>query len=114
MDEATFQVLEHLSPSSKIEYWNSEAKSWQKDRPPKHQIQHRYLVHPASTMWIGDTDTAPVSPGYKIRGVDNVYLTGGALWPTGASWNPTCAMTALAMHLADSLCGQQTHLPSHL
>ena len=30
-------------------------------------------------------------------------MTGASLWPTGASWNPTCSMVALAMHLADTL-----------
>ena len=36
---------------------------------------------------------------YKFYGVDNVVV----LWTTGASWNPTCAMTGLAMDLADKL-----------
>jgi choline dehydrogenase-like flavoprotein len=55
-------------------------------------------------MWIGeDKETSPVNIDYKFRGIDNVYLTGGALWPTGASWNPTCTMTAMAMDLGDRL-----------
>ena len=73
-------------------------------------------------MWIGgDTEPPPVnlpspvnldkpSPvnlDYRFCGVDNMYLTGGALWPTGASWNPTCAMTAMAMDLADRLSSKQ-------
>ena len=116
MDRATFEILDHLTPCKTIEYWNSETKIWQADRPPVEQIRSRSLVHPASTMWIGgDTEPSPVnlnepSPvnlDYRFRGVDNVYLTGGALWPTGASWNPTCAMTAMAMDLADRLSSKQ-------
>ena len=57
-------------------------------------------------MWIGKDEDSPVDLDYKFRGVENVYLTGGALWPTGASWNPTCTMTALAMHLGDRLGSQ--------
>ena len=116
MDQATFKVLTRLCRSTKIEYWNSDSKNWQEDIPPKCQTQHKSLVHPASTMWIGDNGTSPVELNYGFRGVDNVYLTGGALWPTGASWNPTCAMTALAMHLADGLSSSEktAHLTSCL
>ena len=112
MDRTTFQVLEHLSPSNRIEYWNSDLRKWQEARPLKDQIQHKSLVHPASTMWISDDASSPVSLDYTVRGMDNVYLTGGALWPTAGSWNPTCAMTALAMHLADCLSAPNSKLYS--
>ncbi len=111
MDRTTFQVLEHLSPNQ-IEYWNSDFRKWQEGRPSKDQIQHKSLVHPASTMWISNDASSPVSLDYTVRGMDNVYLTGGALWPTAGSWNPTCAMTALAMHLADCLTAPNSKLQS--
>lgn len=120
MDDATFEVLQQLRPVSatteqRIEYWNSVAENWQTVRPLPKQIRHECLVHPASTMWLGeDSDSAPVTLDYKIRGVDNVFLTGGALWPTGASWNPTCTMTALAMDLADRLSCKPAELESKL
>lgn len=103
MDKTTFKVLEHLSASNRIEYWNSNTNDWQESRPSSDLIRHKSLVHPASTMWIGDDDRSPVDLDYKLRGMDNVYMTGGALWPTAGSWNPTCAMTALSMDLADKL-----------
>ena len=104
MDDSTFSVLEEcLSLQGEIEYWNPDTNNWQEEQPTKKQIRVPGLVHESSTMWIGKSDTDPVDLNYKFRGVDNVYLTGGALWPTGASWNPTCAMTALAMDLADIL-----------
>ncbi len=104
MDDTTFKVLEEcLSLQDELEYWNPDTHKWQKERPTTAQIRVPGLVHESSTMWIGESDTDPVDLDYKFRGVDNVYLTGGALWPTGASWNPTCAMTALAMDLADKL-----------
>lgn len=105
MDETTFSLLtKYLAAPDKLEYWHSDG-TWKKDQPPKDQIRVPGLVHEASTMWIGnDQDQqSPVDLDYRFRGVENVYLTGGALWPTGASWNPTCAMTAMAMHLADKL-----------
>lgn len=114
MDEATYEVLNCLTHPSdkKMEFWNREAEKWQAKRLPEEKIRMTALVHPASTMPIGADDGAdnyecPVNLDYRFRGVDNVYLTGGALWPTGAAWNPTCAMTALAMHLADKLTSKQ-------
>ena len=109
MDNTSFEILESLT-STKIEYWNSDKKLWEANRPPTKQIRSRDLVHPASTMWIGrDTESqeSPVDLNYKFHGIENVYLTGGALWPTGASWNPTCTMTAMAMDLGDRLSCKQ-------
>lgn len=104
MDESIFEVLKHLTPDNKtIEYWNSKTKDWQTDHPSVKQIRSSFLVHPASTMQIDAQESSPVNLEYQFRGVENVYLTGGALWPTAASWNPTCAMTAMAMDLADRL-----------
>ncbi len=103
MNLTTFKVLEHLCPSNKIEYWNSVANCWEKTHPSSDLLKRESLVHPASTMWIGNDRSSPVDLDYKVRGVDNVYVTGGALWPTAGSWNPTCAMTALSMDLADKL-----------
>lgn len=104
MDKSTFGILKRLTPIGEtIEYWNSDTKGWQSHHPTVKQIRLQGLVHPASTMWIGRDSESPVNLDYQFCGVDNVYLTGGALWPTGASWNPTCAMTAMAMNLADKL-----------
>lgn len=111
MDDSTFAVLEKLDPRDnprQLEYWHPDSRSWKKERPPRAQIRESGLVHGASTMWIGDDESSPVGLDYQFRGVDNVYLTGGALWPTGASWNPTCVMTALAMDLADKLNNKGT------
>ena len=110
MDDSTFKILEDLTHGV-IEYWNPNGKDndsvkkgcWQTKRPSKAHIRKPGLVHESSTMWIGKSESDPVDLNYKFRGVDNVYLTGGALWPTGASWNPACTMTGLAMDLADRL-----------
>ena len=102
MDKSTFEILEHLTPTGEtIEYWDENTNDWQRHRPSAKQIRQEGVVHPASTMWLGEDSESPVNLDYQFRGVSNVYLTGGALWPTGGSWNPTCAMTAMAMDLAD-------------
>lgn len=115
MDKTTFIMLEHiLAPNpQELEYWHSDpggsAGGWKNTRPSPKQIRVPGLVHEASTMWIGDDKdkTAPVDLDYRLRGTENVYITGASLWPTGASWNPTCAMTAMSMHLADKICPWQ-------
>ena len=111
MDESTYQMLENiLAPKGGLEYWHfdgdSSGGSWKANRPATKQIRIPGLVHEASTMWIGnDKDKmAPVGLDYRLHGVDNVYITGASLWPTGASWNPTGVMVAMAIHLADQIC----------
>lgn len=108
MDTATFAMLEDaLSPggAGRVEYWHVDADGrhgrWLPQRPSTDQIRVPALVHEGSTMWIGEHDDAPVGLDYRPRGVGNVYVTGGSLWPRGGSWNPTMTMVALAQHLAD-------------
>jgi choline dehydrogenase-like flavoprotein len=117
MDEGTFQALERvLSPNGKaaVEYWHQSTKnydddrrtgSWKKERPSVEQIRVPGLVHEGSTLWIGnyEDDDSPVGLDYRPRGVENVYVTGGSLWPRSGSWNPTMTMVALSQHLADLL-----------
>ena len=108
MDSVTFKAMNNLSPSTNsddLEYWHATNKTWRKDAPTSEQIRKKFLVHDASTMWIGDSEDteAPVGLDYRLRGVDNVYITGGALWPTGGSWNPVLTIVAMAMHLADTI-----------
>ena len=109
LDESTFTILEGLESregpnhAPKIEYWHKSTESWQKEQPPPEQFRNKDLVHEASTMWLGDDESSPVGLDYRFKGVENVYLTGPALFPTTGSWNPTCTMAALAINLADKL-----------
>lgn len=108
MDESTFEVLEKiLSPKGKdrVEYWHGapDSGSWACARPSTTERRVDALVHESSTLHIGDGATAPVGLDYRLKGVQNVYVTGGGLWPQGGSWNPTMTMVALSMDLADRL-----------
>lgn len=108
MDRATFRVLEEiLSPHGKerVEYWHGDPDngSWQAARPYIGQRRVDALVHESSTLHIGTGPDAPVDLDYRLKGSQNVYRTGGGLWPQGGSWNPTLTMVALAMDLADKL-----------
>ena len=108
MDEVTVKTMIALLPASNsddLEYWHETEKKWSTDIPRIDQMRKKFLVHDSSTMWIGDIndDAAPVKDDYRLKGVENVYLTGGALWPTGGSWNPVVTIVAMAMHLADTI-----------
>lgn len=115
MDNATYQIIEKLVGSQsngaagQVEYWvgGPEDGNWSSSRPLPDQIRRTAVMHEGSTLWLGDEDDqeAPVDTDYKLRGINNVYVTGGGLWPTGGSWNPTVTMVALAQDLADHLNG---------
>ncbi|XP_019854411.1 PREDICTED: uncharacterized protein LOC109583473 [Amphimedon queenslandica] len=107
MEKSVFRVFEALSESpDEIEYIHEidgEQKEWRRGKPTN--ILTGSLVHESSTMWIGRDDSeSPVGLDYRPKGVENVYITGGSLWPTGGSWNPTGAIVALTMDLADQIC----------
>ncbi len=106
MDEATFQLLEHglMPPKGHVEYWHGSPSqgSWSKKRPEITERRVGGLVHEGSTLWIGKDDDGVVGLDYRPKGVANVYVTGGALWPASGSWNPTMTMVALAQDLADN------------
>lgn len=108
MEEATFQALELvLSPkgAQRVQYWQASSSSWGTKRPASNEIRVPGMVHEGSTMFIGDDDDADAAVGldYRLKGVENVYVTGASLWPTSGSWNPTMTMVGLAQHLADNL-----------
>ncbi|MDI1430726.1 GMC oxidoreductase [Polyangium sorediatum] len=110
MDEGTFQLLEGalFPPGAKnkgIEYWHGDPNKgeWTKERPSITERRVPGLVHEGSTMWIGKGKEGVVDLNYKLNGVENVYVTGGSLWPVSGSWNPTLTMVALTQDLADHL-----------
>lgn len=108
MDHATFGILEEaLSPegAAQVEYWHGDPDqgTWRAERPSEEQRRVDALVHESSTLYLGEEESAPVDLNYRFRGSNNVYVTGGGLWPQGGSWNPTLTMVALAQDLADKL-----------
>ncbi|WP_404498876.1 GMC oxidoreductase [Arthrobacter sp. GAS37] len=108
MDEGTFQMLERvLSPAGadRVEYWHGDpgAGTWGAGRPAIPERRVPGLVHESSSLPIGEEEDAVVGIDYRLNGVQNVFVTGGSLWPTGGSWNPTMTMVALAQDLAERL-----------
>ncbi|RNH98591.1 GMC family oxidoreductase [Micromonospora aurantiaca] len=108
MDTALFGLVEDVLSSGRrsgLEYWVEGALGgrWARQRPSTAQCRLPGLVHEASTLRMGEAADSVVDLNYRLRGATNVYITGGALWPTGSSANPTLTMVALAQDLADRL-----------
>jgi len=106
MDEATYQTIETMSggSTSDIEYWDTDTNSWKKDKPKASTIRIPGIVHEASTAFVGlKKNGGSVDSFYRPHGVKNVFVTGGALFPTAGSWNPTLTMCGFAQDLARKL-----------
>jgi len=118
MDDGTFALIEQvLSPKGRdaVEYWHGapDQGSWTKARPTIEERRVPGLVHEGSTLWIDkEPGKGPVGTDYRPLGITNVYVTGGGLWPTSGSWNPTLTMVALAQDLADQLAGTKSVVPA--
>lgn len=119
MDEATYQTIEQMSattkkttspPSLELEYWCTNDGGvtgyWSKERPSQKDIRIPGIVHETSTAFMGpESQGGSVDEHYRPHGVKNVYVTGGALFPTAGSWNPTLTMCGFAQHLSRQLNG---------
>ncbi|KAJ0305008.1 hypothetical protein Brms1b_011015 [Colletotrichum noveboracense] len=117
MDEATYQTIEQMatpdgseSPSEGLEYWHIDETepskgSWKPAHAKQSEIRILVIVHETSTAFMGSdpSDGSSVGPKYNVHGVPNVYVTGGALFPTAGSWNPTLTMCGFAQDLARQL-----------
>lgn len=65
-----------------------------------------YGGHHLGTARMGtDGRTSVVDPHCRVHGVENLYLAGGAVFPTSSQANPTLTIVALALRLAEHLQG---------
>ena len=77
---------------------HQEEAGWKHKRPPADMVRVPGLVHETSTLYMSDDlendPQASVDSLYRPRKCDNVYVTGGALFPTSGSWNRECSPLA--------------------
>jgi len=66
-----------------------------------------FASHPMGTMRMGTNPaTSATDPYGRVHGVENLYVGGGCLYPTGGSVNPTLTMHALALRSSRSIISQ--------
>ncbi|KAL1730889.1 hypothetical protein EV714DRAFT_209958 [Schizophyllum commune] len=134
MEEATYKAIAVMAGDGhedEIEYWHDahevqvavdngkhtvrhqEEAGWKHKRPPADMVRVPGLVHETSTLYMSDhlenDPQASVDSLYRPRKCDNVYVTGGALFPTSGSWNPTLTMCGFAQDLADKIFLRKNH-----
>jgi len=59
--------------------------------------------HIGTTRMASDPSRGVVDANCRVHGLDNLYLAGSSVFPTGGQVNPTMTIVALALRLADRL-----------
>ncbi|MGH9383479.1 MAG: FAD-dependent oxidoreductase [Vicinamibacterales bacterium] len=74
---------------------------------PNSQPIYGDASHPMGTTRMSiDPRLGVVDPHGRVHGLENLYVAGSSILPTGGQANPTLTIVALAMRLADSLRDQ--------
>ncbi|KAJ4006318.1 hypothetical protein NW752_010967 [Fusarium irregulare] len=108
MDQGTYDTIKEMAGGdvheSDIEWWNEASHKWCKNKPPVETIRIPGVVHESSTCFMGPKEIGgSVDELYRPHGIENVHVTGSALFPTAGSWNPTMTMCGYAQDLARRL-----------
>lgn len=59
--------------------------------------------HMGTTRMSADPRFGVVDPQQKVHGIDNLYIAGSSVFPTGGAINPTFTLVALSLRLAEHL-----------
>jgi len=70
------------------------------DSPPDIDIGYHQL---GTTRMAGNPRNGVVDETCRVHGIDNLYVAGGSVFPSGGYMNPTLTIVALAVRLADHL-----------
>jgi len=104
MDAVAAQLVDIVAHGAKADFWSPSEESWVQAPPPERRM--RFAVHETGTLWMGShPDHSVTDTNGRLHAMDNVYVTGGATFPTRGSWNPMLTMTALCLRLARHLTG---------
>ncbi|KAK4159540.1 hypothetical protein QBC43DRAFT_381827 [Cladorrhinum sp. PSN259] len=108
MDTATYDTIIQMAGGhereSSIEWWDETTHGWIKTKPAVDTIRIPGVVHESSTCFMGPKNIGgSVDELYRPHGIENVHVTGAALFPTAGSWNPTMTMCGYAQDLAHKL-----------
>ncbi len=88
-------------PAPELAEW---AKDHRMDLPAPIDLAHMM----GTTRMAKDRENGVVDSDCRVFGVNNLYMAGGSVFPTGGHANPTWMFLALAMRLADHLVSDAT------
>ncbi len=72
--------------------------------PSRIREMRKWRAHPAGTCRMAHEETGGVvDENLKVFGLDNLFLSGSAVFPTSGTSNPTLTVVALTLRLADHL-----------
>ncbi len=101
VDNVVVQVADIMANGNEIEYLQGDFKTWSSKAPDMHASRDLSLVHESGVMWMGDSAKDSVTDSWgKMHETDNMYVLGGATFPTCGSWNPTYTGIAMTYRLA--------------
>lgn len=104
MDAAIDRVVQNIAAGHPIEYWSHEDGEWSVN-PPRRRMP--FAFHETGTLWMGTSAASSVTDLHgRLHGTANLFVLGGATFPTRGSWNPFLTMSALALRLADHLASR--------
>jgi len=108
MDTATYDTIKEMAGGdeheSSIDWWDETSHGWIKTKPAVDTIRIPGIVHESSTCFMGPKEIGgSLDELYRPHGIENVHVTGAALFPTAGSWNPTMTMCGYAQDLAHKL-----------
>jgi choline dehydrogenase-like flavoprotein len=84
-----------------------EAVEWECDKLVSAHPIGGYHHMGTARMGISDKESVTDGDG-RVHGVENLYIAGSALFPTGGWANPTLTIIALALRLADKIKDNKT------
>ncbi|MES2727918.1 MAG: GMC oxidoreductase [Bacteroidota bacterium] len=100
IDKVLIQIAHVLANGNKVEYLQSN-NTWSTKVPAISFMRDYNLIHEAGVMWMGNSAKDSVTDSWgKMHETNNMYVLGGALFPTCGSWNPTYTGMAMAYRLA--------------
>lgn len=84
-----------------------KVESWILDRAPYPENDERAgFHHMGGTRMAATADQGVVDAQGKVFGVDNLYIGGSSVFPTGGHTNPTYTLVQLALRLGEHLAGR--------
>jgi len=118
LSEADFQTMRAVTTAVGAELARTGlgrtrlAEELEMETPPDGFVQGGYH-HMGSTRMADDPGAGVVDADCRVHGVENLYVAGSSVFPTGGYSAPTFTIVALALRLADHLKGRLRSAPAY-